>query len=148
MNVNSYYTRPWILKRYLVGPLAAHLIPFSEFLARQGYSYSTGQRHVREVGHMSRWLERQGIDVADLGEETIRTYLCFRYSSAHLSIKKGPYRQILKYLRQTGTITTQIAEETPLNQCIARYQEQMVKNQGLADLIDLFGKNERILQHT
>ena len=26
MNVNSYYTRPWIFKRYLIGPLAPHLI--------------------------------------------------------------------------------------------------------------------------
>jgi integrase/recombinase XerD len=133
MNVNSYYTRPWIFKRYLIGPLAPHLIPFSKFLAKKGYSYATGQRHVREIGHMSRWLNSQGIGIAGLSEETIRTYLSFRYSSTHPSMKRGPYRHLLKYLRQTGTITIQVPEETPLSQCIAWYQEHMVKNEGLAN---------------
>ena len=90
MNVNSYYTRPWILNRYLIGPIAPHLAPFSEFLAKQGYSYATGQRYVREVGHLSRWLDRQGVGIADLNEETIRTYLCFRYQNNTPSGEKRP----------------------------------------------------------
>ena len=130
MSANSYYTRQWILKRYLIGPIAPHLAPFSEFLAKRGYSYATGQRHVREIGHLSRWLEWQGIGIADLSEETIKPYLCFRYKN-HLQIKRGSYRQLLNYLRQTGIITTQKTVETPLDQCIARYQEHMVRNQGL-----------------
>mgnify|MGYP001823598214 CR=1 FL=1 len=79
MNVNFYYTRPWILKRYLIGPIAPYLAPFSEFLVKQGYSYATGQRYVREVGHLSRWLDRQGVGIAELSEEIIRT--CLLYTS-------------------------------------------------------------------
>ncbi len=35
MNVNSYYTRPWILNSYHIGPIATHLTQCSEFLAKQ-----------------------------------------------------------------------------------------------------------------
>lgn len=160
MNINSYYTRPWILKRYLKGPLAPHLTPFSKFLAKKGYSYATGQRYVREIGHMSRWLDNQGIGIADLNERTIRTYLSFRYSSTHLSIKCGPYRQLLEYLQQNGTISIQEPEETPLSQCITNYQQHMVQNEGLVyETIRLrirvarnflsfrFGQNSLDLQH-
>ncbi len=132
MNVNSYYTRPWILNRYSIGPVASHFTPFSEFLAKQGYSYATGQRYVREVGHLSRWLDQHEIGVAELSEETIRTYLCFRYQNKKLQVKRGPYLQLLNYLRKTEIITTQKPVETLINKCITRYQGHMVKNQGLA----------------
>jgi site-specific recombinase XerD len=131
MNVNSYYTRPWILNRYFIGPLASHLTPFSDFLVKQGYSYATGQRYVREVGHLSRWLDRQGVSIAELSEEIIRTYLCFRYQNNHLQVKKWPYRHLLNYLQQTGIVGIQKPVEMPSDQCIDRYQDHMVRNQGL-----------------
>lgn len=133
MNINSYYTRPWILNRYSIGPIAPHLIPFSEFLAERGYSYATGQRYVREVGHLSRWLDRQGVVIGELSEKTIRNYVYYRYQSNQLQAKRGPYRQLLNYLRQTGIITIQKSAGTPINECIAKYQEHMVRNQGLAE---------------
>lgn len=88
MNVNSYYSRPWILNRYFVGPIASHLSLFADFLVKKGYSNATGQRYVREVGHLSRWLDRQGVGIAELNEVTISTYLCFRYQSKRLQVKK------------------------------------------------------------
>ena len=131
MNENSYYTRPWILNRYSIGPIAPHLTPFSEFLAKRDYSYATGQRYVREVGHLSRWLARQEVGIAELSEETIRTYLCFRYQNNQLQVKKWPYRHLLNYLQQTGIVGIKKPVETPPDQCIDRYQEHMVRNQGL-----------------
>jgi len=132
MKVNFYYTRTWILNRYSRGAIAAHLAPFSEFLAKRGYAYGTGQLYVREIGHLSRWLDRQEIDIATLSEETINTYLHFRKKGAHLKVKTGPYRQLLSYLRQAGIIATQESIETPLSQCIVQYQEHLARNQGLA----------------
>ena len=131
MGENSYYTRPWILNRYSIGPIAPHLTPFSEFLAKRGYSYATGQRYVREVGHLSRWLDRQGVGIAELSEEIIRTYLCFRYQNNHLQVKKWPYQHLLNYLQQTGIVGIQKPVETPPDQCIESYQDHMVRNQGL-----------------
>ncbi len=132
MKVNSYYTRLWILKRYLIGPIGPHLISFSEFLAKRGYSYATGQRYVREVGHLSRWLDQQGVGIAELNDQIIRTYLCFRFPDNHLQVKKWSYQHLLRYLQQTGIVEIQKTVETPLDQCIARYQKHMVKNQGLS----------------
>ncbi len=131
MSKNSYYTRTWILNRYSVGPIAPHLTPFSEFLAKRDYSYATGQRYVREVGHLSRWLDRQGVLITELSDETISTYLCFRYQDNHLHAKKSPYRHLLNYLQQTGIVGIQKPVETHLDQCVAKYQRHMVRNQGL-----------------
>lgn len=160
MNQNSYYTRPWIFNRYSIGPIAPHLVSFSEFLATQGYSYAAGQRYVREVGHLSRWLDRQGIGIVVLNEETIRRYLKFRYQKAQVQVKRGPYRQLLNYLRQTGILETEKPVTTPLDKCIANYHEHMVRNQGLAKetirgririackfLSLLFGENRLEFQH-
>ncbi len=71
MNAKSYYTRPCVLKRYLIGPIAPYLALFSDFLVKQGYSYATGQRYVREVGHLSRWLDRQRGNLTELSDEII-----------------------------------------------------------------------------
>lgn len=131
MNVNSYYTRSWILKRYLIGPIAPYLAPFSDFLVKQGYSYATGQRYVREIGHLSRWLDRKEVSIAELSEEIIRTYLCFRYRNNPLQVKKWPYRHLFNYLQQTGIVGIQKPVETHLSQCLDRYQDHMVRNQGL-----------------
>lgn len=131
MSENSYYTRSWILNRYSIGPIAPFLTPFSDYLAKRGYSYATGQRYFREVGLLSRWLDRQGVGIAELSEKTVRTYLCFRYQNNHLQVKRWPYRHLLNYLRQTGIVGLQKPAGKALDQCIAKYQEHMVRNQGL-----------------
>ncbi len=132
MSINSYYTRPWIFKRYCIGPIAPHLVPFSKFLEEQGYSYATGQRYVREVGHLSRWLDRQGGNITELSDEIIGTYLCYRYQGNQVHVKNRPYRLLFDYLQQAGIACMPKTVVSPLDICIAGYQEHMVKNQGLA----------------
>lgn len=132
MSVNPYYTRTWLLKHYSIGPIAPHLTSFSEFLAKRGYSYATGQRYFREVGNLSRWLDSQGTGINELSDEIISTYLCFRYKNTHLRIKTQPYRQLLNFLQQIGIIPIPKPADTPINQCIVKYQEYMIRNQGLA----------------
>jgi site-specific recombinase XerD len=131
MNVNHYYTRPWIFNRYLIGPIAPYLTQFSEFLAKQGYAYATGHRYVREVGHLSKWLAREGVNIDDLNTETINTYLRFRYQD-HDKINRAPCRHLLNYLKKNGIVETENLAETVLDQCLTRYEDHMVRNQGLA----------------
>lgn len=131
MSENSYYTRPWILNRYSIGPIAPFLTSFSDYLAKRGYSYATGQRYFREVGHLSRWLDRQGVDITELSEKTVRAYLCFRYQNNRLQVKRMAYRHLLNYLQQTGIVGLQKTAGKTLDQYIAKYQEHMVRNQGL-----------------
>ena len=133
MNANLYYTRTWVLRRYSRGPIASHLTRFSEFLKKQGYPYATGQRYVREVGHLSRWLDQRRIGIEDLNEKIVNIYWLSRKKGRCSHLTKGPYRQLLKYLRQNSIIKTSVAEKTMIDECIGQYQEHMAKNQGLAE---------------
>ncbi len=117
MDTNLYYTRGWVLRRYIRGPLASHINPFSEFLAKQGYAYATGQRYVREVGHLSRWLDQKQIGLEHLNHEVINDYCRSRGSGMRSRLKNGPYLQLLKYLRQNNIIKTPDPASTPIDEC-------------------------------
>jgi integrase/recombinase XerD len=133
MNANHYYTRTWALRRYTRGPIASHITSFSGFLAKRGYSYATGQRYVREVGHLSRWLDQRQIDIVQLNEKTIQVYFRSRKKGLHSRLKKGPYLQLLKYLRQNNIIETPTVENTPNNECLGQYREHLLKNHGISE---------------
>ncbi len=133
MNANIYYQRAWVIRRYARGPIASHLTPFSEFLASRGYSYGTGQRYIREVGHLSRWLGQRRVSIEDLNEEAIKIYWRFRKKGLHSRLKKGPYLQLLKYLRQNNIIKTPVAENTHIDECLGQYREHLLKNQGISE---------------
>jgi integrase/recombinase XerD len=133
MSANLYYTRTWVLRRYARGPIASHIAPFSGFLANRGYSYGTGQRYVREVGRLSRWLNQRQIDIVQLNEETIQVYLRSRKKGLRSRLKKGPYLQLLKYLRQNSIIETPMVENTPINECLGQYREHLLKNHGMSE---------------
>lgn len=133
MNSNPYYTRTWTLRRYSKGPISSHISPFSEFLAKQGYPYGTGQRYVREVGRLSKWLDQRGISIEELNEKVIKRYCRFRKQSMNSGFKNGPYSQILRYLRQNNLIQEPKSENSPIEECLLRYKEHLVKNKGLTN---------------
>ena len=51
------------------GPLVAHRRGFTAELRRQGYSPFTAVSVLQLTAHLSRWLERQGLDAGDLTAE-------------------------------------------------------------------------------
>lgn len=133
MDTNLYYTRVWVLRRYTRGPIASHINPFSEFLAKQGYAYETGQRYVREVGHLSRWLDQQRVGLEQLNHEVLNGYCRSRGRGMRSHLKKGPYLQLLKYLRQNDIIKTPDPASTPIDECLGQYRDHLIKSRGLPE---------------
>lgn len=132
MKQHPYYTRVWVLKRHVQGPLAPHLEPFAAFLERRGYSYNSGQRFIREVGRLSRWAAARRIKAEDLSEAIVKNYLRFRFKGLGSKVKRGPYDRLLDYLRQVGVISrAPVTQQSSLSQCLRPYLDHLIYNQGL-----------------
>ena len=131
MTQNHYYTRHWVLKRYSQGPLSDILDSYAQFLKLLGYPYATGQRYVREVGRLNRWLNCQGIRTENICEHVIKNYLCIRTRDRKSRLQKGPYNRLLEYLRQTDSIKDRPISEDPLDVYINQYREHLIQNKGL-----------------
>ena len=66
------------------GPLVAHRRGFTTELMRQGYSPFTAVSVLHLTAHLSRWLERQGLDAGDLTGECVERYLAARRASGQV----------------------------------------------------------------
>ena len=66
------------------GPLVAHRRGFTAELRRQGYSPFTAVSVLQLTAHLSRWLERQGLDAGDLTAECAERYLAARRASGQV----------------------------------------------------------------
>lgn len=65
------------------GPLAPYASEVESNLTEQGYTPWTRVAHLRLMAHLSRWLQAQQLDVADLSWERIEAYLEQRRSCGH-----------------------------------------------------------------
>lgn len=133
MLVNPYYTRLWKLERYRVGPLRPYLDGFSMCLEEKGYAQSTGQRYVREVGRLSQWMAKRGVEFAHLREEVVIRYSRARKRGRRCPVQMAPYQLFLQYLRGEGHLSF---VEEQATQGIAPwaepYRRHLVERQGLA----------------
>jgi site-specific recombinase XerD len=145
MEENIFYTRNWVLRRYCSGPLTSHLGSFAAYLSMLGFSYSTGQRYVREAGRLSLWLHRQKISLKELNEQTIATYMRFRCKGRRSSLQKGPYVHLLIYLRKNGLIAALALTQTILENCLREYREHLEKNHGFS--ADTIRRLMRVARH-
>jgi site-specific recombinase XerD len=131
MTQNHYYTRHWVLQRYAQGPLSDHIDSYAHFLKSLGYPYTTGQRYIREVGRLNRWLNCQGIRTENIGEHVIKRYLRIRMRGRKSRLQKGPYNRLLEYLRQADIIENVTDPEGSLDVYIYQYKNHLIQNKGL-----------------
>jgi site-specific recombinase XerD len=61
------------------GPLDCIIPDYAVLLSQQGYSEQSAHLQLRFLNDMNRWLDQQGIPVADLTEQTIHRYMKSRH---------------------------------------------------------------------
>ena len=133
MSTNPYYVRAWKLERYRVGPLGPYLDGFSEYLYEKGYAQSAGQRYVREVGRLSRWMAERGVEVSQLREEVVIRFSRARKRGRRCRVQMAPYQLFLEHLRGENSLSPveeQLVEETTV--WAEHYRTHLVQRQGLA----------------
>ena len=103
------------------GPLVAYRRGFTAELRRQGYSPFTAVSVLQLTAHLSRWLERQGLDAGDLTAECAERYLAARRASGQVRrLTPRGLRPLLSYLRGLGVTPPPMAPTaaTPRSQLL------------------------------
>lgn len=126
-----------VLSRPLEGPLAAHVVSFANFVSEQGYSGYSLKRQVRIAAGFSRWLERRGIPVRNIGTDHLVGYL--RYRTRHVRPGRGDaaaLRHLIDFLRHEGVIQTEKTATrrlTGAERCVREYEQYLREARGLAN---------------
>lgn len=130
---NPYFLKQWALHRYKDGPLSSHLVGYAIFLKDKDYAYSSGQRYVREVAHLSVWMKKHKIAIEKVDENLIRQYIPYR-KGASIRIKISPYWLLLKYLREENIIrVAPVLKCTPAQKIISDFENFLLNERGLTN---------------
>ena len=118
------------------GPLVAYRRGFTAELRRQGYSPFTAVSVLQLTTHLSRWLERQGLDAEDLTAECVGRYLAARRASGQVRrLTPRGLRPLLSYLRGLG-VTPRSAVAAPAatarSQLLDAFTDYLRVQRGLA----------------
>ena len=119
------------------GPLVAHRRGFTAELRRQGYSPFTAVSVLYLAAHLSRWLERQGLDAGALSAECVERYLAARRASGQVRrLTPRGLRPLLSYLRGLGVAPPPAAPTaaTPRSQLLDAFTDYLRVQRGLAPL--------------
>ena len=131
----TYFPDPRVRQRLYEGPLAIYIDVFSDQLIRQGYSCATAREKLRLVAHLSRWLDRSKLSVADLNEACIERFRRYRRRQGRVDRHAASTcKALLEQLRETGVITPSpdLREDNEQRRIEDDYKKYLARERGLA----------------
>ncbi|MCA1679226.1 MAG: ParB N-terminal domain-containing protein, partial [Actinobacteria bacterium] len=117
----------------VVGPLGPYAPGFRAWLAQRGYRPSSVETQAFLMGHLSRWMNEQGMQASAFTNEAAERYLQVRRQShSSLSGSRG-LEQLLAYLRGVGVVPEPAAPGSPAEAVIVGYREYLLAERGLVE---------------
>jgi len=106
------------------GPLADWVHPFREELIRQGFTARTSQDNAYVLAHLSRWLQREGLEPAEFGAEGIAAFARAREDSGYRRWRTvASLRLMLTFLRGQGLLPAELPRrQGPVEVVLERYR--------------------------
>ena len=114
------------------GPLARCAPGFVAVLVEVGYRPNAAAVQLRLLAHLSRWLEREGIDPGDVREPEIERFREEDLAPVRSLRIAGGLVPLLAYLRGLGVVP--VADERALSNVellLVRYREYLLRERGL-----------------
>ena len=99
MSTQFFLPNPISQQRLRAGPLAADIDGFATRLKAEGYARKSAKSKLWLVGHLSRWLEHQGLGIEALDEPGIDAFLLTRGPGSARQGDAKTVRQLLVHLR-------------------------------------------------
>jgi site-specific recombinase XerD len=116
----------------VMGPLAGHAPGFMAALVEAGYRPNAAAVQLRLLAHLSRWLEREGIDPGGVREPELERFREEDLAGVRSLRIAGGLVPLLAYLRGLGVVP--VADEPALSGVellLARYREYLLCERGL-----------------
>jgi site-specific recombinase XerD len=118
------------------GPLAPFAAGFESWLTSRAYSPSAAADRLCQLDQLSRWLEREGLDVGELTGEVAERFAAAR-RAAGLVTWVSPQSTMLPlgYLRALGVapVPAPVVAQGPLEQLLTDYRRYLSIERGLSD---------------
>jgi integrase/recombinase XerD len=127
----------WMTKQVgvrLRGPLAQYGREFEGLLRGQGYTKLSATEHIRLLAHLSRWLEEQGVEPADLSPERLEEYAESRRTAGYTArLRVDSLAPLLGFLRGKGVVPEAPPKVavSEVDRLLWRYHNYLIDERGL-----------------
>jgi site-specific recombinase XerD len=116
----------------VTGPLARYAPGFVADLVQAGYRPSSASVQLRLLAHLSRWLEREGIDPGEFREPELGRFRREDLAGVRSLRIAGGLVPLLGHLRALGVVPLEEAPAmSPAELLLARYREYLLGERGL-----------------
>jgi integrase/recombinase XerD len=115
------------------GPLAMFADGFCGHLVEQGHSLWSAQAHLALVAHVSRWMESEGLDVAQFTPQAVERFVAERRRQGYVTkVSPKSLRPLLGYLDGLGALRPgEDAVGTPVEQLLEAFCGYLLEERGL-----------------
>jgi integrase/recombinase XerD len=119
------------------GALAPWAAGFECWLAARGYARLSVRKRVCQLARLSTWLEREGLAVGELTEQSAERFVAARREAGYATWVTSRCMELpLAYLREVGAVPPAAAgvSEGMWSGLLADYRDYLVRERGLAPL--------------
>ena len=116
------------------GPLAPLAAGYERWLVAQGFRSGAVADRLSQFACLSRWLDAEGLLVAELGPERVEEFLAARRATGSGRVASVGLRLPLEYLSEIGVVPALGAPSAagPVGQLVADYRRHLILERGLA----------------
>jgi len=116
------------------GPLAVHVSELVGCLADRGYTSKSTVEHVRRLAQVSRWLEREGLELEAVDEALVVGLVGALHAAGKgQSLTPRSFRVLLDFLRSQGIVpSARVRVPTPMEVLLDGYRNYLVVERALA----------------
>jgi integrase/recombinase XerD len=119
-------------RRPVRGPLGPFADGFAVHLVEQGYSRRSVLGHLQRVGHLSRWMAAEGLEVAQLTPPTVERFLAERRRLGYVvMVSPRGSRPLLGYLEGLGVLEVEEVVRTSAQVLIEEFRSYLLNERGL-----------------
>jgi integrase/recombinase XerD len=125
----------WVWDPNVSGPLEPYATGFRSWLEERGFSGSGVSHRTWQFGHLSRWLEGEGLGSGELTAQHVERFLTARRSAGYRTwVSSLSLRVPLRYLTEIGVVqaTERVGGDGPLEQLLDDYHRYLECERGLA----------------
>jgi len=115
------------------GSLARFADGFRVDLIERGYSLWRAQEQLYLLAHVSRWMESEGLELAELTPATVERYFIWRRRVGYRkSLSPLSLRPLLGYLDALGVLPADDAVPTPVDGLLVEFRSYLLSERGVA----------------
>jgi site-specific recombinase XerD len=125
----------WVPK--VSGTLAPFAAEFRSWLEAWGYSPSRVGHRLWQLDQFSRWLEREGVGVEELGVEHFERFVVARRSAGYASLASSRSMEVpLEFFAAAGVAVAPapVVVDGPVEELLVAYRRYLLVERGLAEM--------------